>query len=104
MLAWKATKKRYLPILICDVCHQQIKDPKQGNILALRDDSSELILGWMTHKDKCDKVFTNKTRIYAWDELSPVMEMALKAPKFGTAIDQLSLTAVSTVASNLRTS
>lgn len=102
MLAWKSTKKRYLPILICDVCHQQIKDPKQGNIVALRDDCRDLVLGWMVHKDKCDKKFTNMTHIYPWDELWPVMETVLKTPKFDSVLDPASLASIPQTTNILR--
>lgn len=87
MLAWKVTKKGYSPVLICDVCHQQIDSPRRGNYLAIHDDGNSLIVGWMAHKGKCDTEFANKTSISGWQDMVDVLE-EVGSLKFDTSLDR----------------
>lgn len=59
MIAWKITKKSKnpIPILICDWCLRVIKHPADANVISIDQAESFLIVGWMVHKDECDKAF-----------------------------------------------
>jgi hypothetical protein len=54
MIAFRVSKRAATPVFVCDLCHQVIPSPDDGNVLAIDARTHELLAGWMIHKD-CDR-------------------------------------------------
>ena len=51
MIAFRVSKQSATPVFVCDLCHQVIPSPDDGNVLSIDARTHELLAGWMAHKN-----------------------------------------------------